>query len=94
MSTFKNKKSAGNDEIFRSIKEKLTNKALTIPIYLMKQSSHSGIFPNEFKTSIIIPLQEVGNYHPIPLICTTYDHLKTCEAIRIIHFLAKQKNYH
>ena len=98
--SLKNKKSYGIDGISNVLLKSISNEIIKPLTLIISQSLETGIFPNAFKTSKVIPIYKKGdkanlnNYRPISMLPTISKFLNVsyicncmCISAKIIYYV-------
>ena len=93
--TLRNPNSSGVDEISLKLITNCPNSVLNCIVDLVNESFAKGIFPENLKTAIVIPLYKGGektscsSYRPISLLPTLSKIIESLVKIRLLNFLNK-----
>lgn len=95
INSLNNSKSRGIDGISNSLLKKVAFNVSDILAHLFNRSILTGVFPNDFKNAIVIPLfkkgerQNTQNYRPISLLPTLSKVFEKAIKVRMMRFLIK-----
>jgi len=93
--SIKKKSSSGLDQVTPQILQKLPLNVVEVLAFLINCSFSEGVFPDELKTSVVIPIHKGGNdkslasFRPISLLSTFSKVIETLAKIRFTQFLNK-----